>query len=804
MTKTHVVLHTIRFKNIFTTYIFTLCFLFAFLPVSAQNNDDVCALCPHNMYCSQNSISSCPVNTRAPMQSNSYLNCTCTVGYTGPAGGPCTACFAGFYKSEHNSSCIACPVGTISDVGSSLCTVCPANMSADLNDNMTCSCSKGYGLDAQGTCQACNTGQFKNTVGNLTCSICDFGSFSDQIAATECKSCLANEVTLVTGSRRCVCTAGYSRNMSISMSICEACKPGTFKGVAGEMQCTDCTVGFFSPVQASLECTKCPVNMNTSELTGGLCACSPKYGFDVFSDRCKICPAGTYKNLLGNESCIECPALQVSDKGSLQCRSCADNMQFVNHTTCECLSGYEMLSNNFGLCNACSAGYYKDVPGNHACSLCPSNTYTQNVGSTNCTGCVLNSLTTEPAATFCTCVQNYEMNPDSGICDCAQGYENDASESLLTCNVCALGKYKNTLGNYMCRTCDRNTFSDEVGSILCKPCAINSSTSSSGASSCLCDAGHTTETETNTCLPCAPGLFKNNTGNSTCLPCPLAKYTNVEGSLFCLHCQANTTTLSIGRDSALDCLCGSGFGYNQNTESCASCPNDSYKTLVSNEECVKKPFNGFYLRLRLPISINNFTENLKQTLINIIAGILKIDVYLVSILQVQDLSLTSVTRRLLQSGPNTLVVEMFVNSSTVNMTLLTELEINDILQLLYPLERLSLPYVLLENIDFVPEEIVLPAFTTTPLHVTNKNQAKTNATSLQIILGVAAGLIFVVFALIWAKTLRVQNKIFASNVKFQQIIDVPELPDNNTKNILNVAEFYNVSRASNFRWESEN
>ena len=97
----------------------------------------------------------------------------------------------------------------------------------------------------------------------------------------------------------------------------------------------------------------------------------------------------------------------------------------------------------------------------------------------------------------------------------------------------------------------------------------------------MCDAGYTYAADTNACSPCAPGLFKNSTGNFECLPCPVAKYTDVQESIHCLRCQTNTSTSNIGQDSALDCMCGAGYAYNETTASCASCGVDSYKATVS-------------------------------------------------------------------------------------------------------------------------------------------------------------------------------------------------------------------------------
>jgi hypothetical protein len=767
----------------------TLTFFLMLLHVSAIDDEGTCELCPKNMYCFGSSVISCPTNSESPMASNSHLNCTCSDGYTGSIGGPCTACPAGTYKNQYNLSCIVCPVGTMSDTGSASCSSCPTNMttaniSEFVGDLSQCSCKEGYGFNGHGSCEACTAGQFKNTVSNSTCSTCALGSFSGHVAATECTSCLANEVTSAVGSSRCACAAGYAQNESVSTSVCTACPQGTAKGVAGDMQCMGCAVDFYTPAQASLECTMCGVNMSTVGPAAKSCACSDTYGFDASLGRCIICAAGTYKNSTSNESCSACPVSEISVAGSSKCTECAVNMHTVTSgsSMCECVQGYEMLSLDSGLCTPCAAGYYKWTTGNNICSLCPNNTYAQNVASTNCTSCVINSVTSEPAATVCSCLQGYEMNIQSGSCECAQGYENATSENVLTCKICSPGMYKSTLGNYMCRTCDRNTFSVEEGSVLCEACAVHSSTISSGQSSCLCDAGHTYEVETSACIPCVPGLFKNKTSNFQCIPCPIAKYTNTQGSLYCASCQTNTSTTSSGKTSVLDCMCGVGYGYNDSTSSCASCPVDYFKSIVNNEECIKKSVTGYYVRFRLEISITEFTQQVRQNVLNIIAGILNMDVSMLKIVSVEDLSLSSNARRLLQEESDT-QVDIFVNGTDVDISLLSAIEINSIMSELYASEESAPPFVRLETIATTPfVSVTLPD--TTPLHE-NKPLPYNKPLAVGLVVGISIGATFLVCIIVifmaWTP---------AKNTNLEASVAIPELHNNVSERRLDVSNFY--------------
>jgi alpha-tubulin suppressor-like RCC1 family protein len=69
----------------------------------------------------------------SPTGSDSVHNCQCTAGYSGPDGGSCTACEAGFYKdSTGDGSCQPCEKGKYQDVpGSQTCNSCDSRCGVD-------------------------------------------------------------------------------------------------------------------------------------------------------------------------------------------------------------------------------------------------------------------------------------------------------------------------------------------------------------------------------------------------------------------------------------------------------------------------------------------------------------------------------------------------------------------------------------------------------------------------------------------------------------------------------------------------
>jgi hypothetical protein len=81
----------------------------------------------------------CPANSNSPSMSSAAMACKCNAGYTGPDGGPCTACIAGSYKTTTGSTaCTSCPT-----FSGSICAIC--------GTSVNCMCT-GY---TDSVCTAC-------------------------------------------------------------------------------------------------------------------------------------------------------------------------------------------------------------------------------------------------------------------------------------------------------------------------------------------------------------------------------------------------------------------------------------------------------------------------------------------------------------------------------------------------------------------------------------------------------------------------------------------------------------------------
>lgn len=150
----------------------------------------------------------------------------CNAGYTGPDGGPCSACPTGTWKSATGSgSCTGCPF-----FSGGTCTPC--------TDSTACLCNAGYSGPDGGSCTACVAATYKSGNGSQACT-----------------SCPANSGSLGTALTVCPCDAGFTG----PDGACEACAVGTHKSAPGPSACE-----------------ACPEN-TTSALASSSCVCDKGY-----------------------------------------------------------------------------------------------------------------------------------------------------------------------------------------------------------------------------------------------------------------------------------------------------------------------------------------------------------------------------------------------------------------------------------------------------------------------------------------------------------------------------------------------
>ena len=141
-------------------------------------------------------------NNRVTVTAGASLKsqCVCPPGTEGEPGGDvaCPGCEADFYNEEYNASCVQCAVHS--------------SHSQTKSRNATdCLCDAGFTGPNGGPCTACAAGYFKAEAGSAACTLCGADEYSLGAAAT-CQSCHANSSSQPGSDELadCECNAGFS------------------------------------------------------------------------------------------------------------------------------------------------------------------------------------------------------------------------------------------------------------------------------------------------------------------------------------------------------------------------------------------------------------------------------------------------------------------------------------------------------------------------------------------------------------------------------------------------------------------
>jgi hypothetical protein len=367
--------------------------------VGAENSFDLChvvrqcrpcAAGTHGiMYGGLASCRNCPPGSSTSTTGSANINdCTCLPGFTGPDGGMCVQCAPGKYKESP---------GTVT------CNSCPENqdtLSSASESGAACLCKPGFtGAGGNGgSCQACASGTYKDTVGSAPCMSCPS---------------VSNSLSGSVNAEDCLCNAGYT-----GLQTCVACETGKYKETIGSQDCLPCPAlsNTVNSGSASLEecvcdvglilngrvCQQCPVGQYYNAVTTSCTTCSPceagyRRGCELNSPgTCEVCPAGKY---LSQSACYECPANSFSSAGS------------TGASQCKCNPGF--TGQDGGPCQQCHTGKYKAASGSGGCNQCPEHSTT---------------LFGNTAVSDCLCLPGYAFGDEK------------------PCSACMTGKYKNETG----------------------------------------------------------------------------------------------------------------------------------------------------------------------------------------------------------------------------------------------------------------------------------------------------------------------------------------------------------------------
>ena len=215
-------------------------------------------------------------------------------------------------------------------------------------------------------------------------------------------------------------------------------------------------------------------------------------------------------------------------------------------------------------CNACEVGKYKSADGTVSCTACPVG-LTSAVGSTSSAACIAPG--------------------------CNAGY---TGPSGGPCAACVAGKYKGASGSAECIDCASGTYSATEAATALTTCigclaGTNSPAASTSSAACIrppCNAGYTGPDDV--CSSCVTGKYKDATGSAACTDCASGTYSTTTGATAattCLACPADKTSPAASTSSAACIFPPCNAGYTGPDGICSTCAAGTYKVGTGSAAC---------------------------------------------------------------------------------------------------------------------------------------------------------------------------------------------------------------------------
>ena len=546
----------------------------------------------------------CPSNSNSASGSAAQSSCACNAGFTGPDGGPCSACPANTYKNTIGSAgCTLCTFGAVSPVGSTSITQCQCDSTQSWyvggrmygsryiqNENEKCasfedSSSYSYricGLPARykahGIPEGCPAGFTQH------------GHSQRQEFVNDYYSSTLNQYISVKAW-----ISYYVASKESTLVWCHHCSAVNSNSYKAENGCGS-TNGLCSPcpAESTVQQNQQVPNTHVSNCTCGSnkvatmvrygnaahevsarCACKPGYVQSWVESTsqgtnfwCNQCPVNTYTPASYlTLTCPACPPFSSSPAGSSAVTQCTCNSGYEGPAggpcvKIECNAGF--TGPDGGTCTPCAAGKYKSIKGSVGCTNCEAGKYAALTASFACTLCPAFSTSAVgiSAVTQCTC---------------DLGFTGSDAES---CTACAAGKYKTSIGSALCTDCTAGKYSPSTSATLeatCLTCPSNSNSPSASValSSCTCNLGFT-GLDGGSCAACVSGKYKTSSGSDACSNCGAGKY--------------STSTAATLEAACL--VCAVGKFSTAAASVCTDCAAGSYAAITGSSECTKCPANS--------------------------------------------------------------------------------------------------------------------------------------------------------------------------------------------------------------------
>lgn len=361
-------------------------------------------------------------------------------------------------------------------------------------------------------------------------------------------------------------------------------------------------------------------------VTSTLCSFG-RYASTDINEPCKSCPVGKYSNMA---SFIPSDTSLYQD-ASFICYPCPDFTTTIGDTEipqkCVCPGNTTAYDSTMYPYAARFQDYYLQYGYWCIPDLCPVGTYhnmdykiVNNYAgfSTTIVFDMTNSLFPARSCQPCSFsfYRNSSMSKDHCVkCPDTTGTSFKGATSINDC-VCDVGFYFSS-AEARCVPCAVGFYKDSVGNAQCTPCPSNSSTTVLGSASindCVCDLGYS-GSRYDECIACARKTYKNVKGNnincqvcpgdsttefaastdfsackcgpgykgadgSNCELCSPGTFKLVYGNYPCISCTDTYVTVDDGTGNQ-GCFCNYG-NYQDVTGMCVNCPINTYKDTISN------------------------------------------------------------------------------------------------------------------------------------------------------------------------------------------------------------------------------
>ncbi|ESU43134.1 Variant-specific surface protein, partial [Giardia duodenalis] len=451
------------------------------------------------------------------------VTCTkCTSNYLKTVDGATTCvtdCGPGFFKNDKGGA----------STNLKVCSPCAANCltCADGTAEKCTSCTAGTHFlvvvaDGAGKCVSCGD----TNAGVPNCAKCTAPTTTGQKpACSECNSgfALSEDKTTCTQDTTPQCTTPDCKacdNPAKDNEVCTACtenkyltptsqcvdtcsKLGNYYGAAGN-KCKECTVANCAECSTDGSCKTCRTGFYLTANECKACDSSCKSCSGATNADCTECPSGKAlkygnddtKGTCG-EGCVvntaqasgNCKTCDLMVDGTKYCSVCAMDSEYPQNGVCAPKTTRAATCNDGtiqnGVCNTCSAGYFKMNGGCYETSRYP--------GKSVCTAVASSGGTCQTAA------PGYKVE-NGNLVTCPEGCS--ACTSSTACDTCADGYVK--IGSAQtCTKCDASCLTCETSASTCKACANGYYKTASGSTCASCESNSGSVKGVRGCASCA-------------------------------------------------------------------------------------------------------------------------------------------------------------------------------------------------------------------------------------------------------------------------------------------------------------